>query len=217
MASKRVVLWDMDGVLVDSGELHYQSWLETLTALSIPFDRDKFRETFGMNNAGILAVLLGKQPEANFLEMVSSRKEGRYREMILGHLQLLPGVLSWLIRLQGRGTLQAVASSAPQANIEAVVDALDIRQFFSALVSAYFMPGKPDPAVFLEAARQLGVEPTDCVVFEDAIPGVTAAKKADMRCIAVTTTHPRQKLSGADLVVDSLESLRLESFDKLME
>ena len=217
MASKRVVLWDMDGVLVDSGELHYQSWLETLTALSIPFDRDKFRETFGMNNAGILAVLLGKQPGANFLEMVSSRKEGRYREMIHGHLQLLPGVLSWLIRLQGRGTLQAVASSAPQANIEAVVDALDIRQFFSALVSAYFMPGKPDPAVFLEAARQLDVEPTDCVVFEDAIPGVTAAKKADMRCIAVTTTHPRQKLSGADLVVDSLEPLRLESFDKLME
>jgi len=209
MTKKRAVLWDMDGVLVDSGELHYQSWLETLTDLSIPFDREKFRQTFGMNNAGILTVLLGRQPDAEFLEMVSDRKEGRYRQMIPGRLQLLPGVSTWLSSLQKQGIPQAVASSAPQANIEAVVDALEIRKFFSARVSAYFMPGKPHPAVFLEAARQLGVKPGDCVVVEDAVAGVTAARKAGMYCIAVTTTHPRQSLSGADLVVDSLEDLEM--------
>ena len=86
-------------------------------------------------------------------------------------------------------------------NIEATVDELNIRQYFSALISAYSMPGKPDPAVFLEAARQLGVEPKQCVVVEDAIVGVAAAKQARMKCIAVSTTNPRSSLAAADIVV----------------
>ena len=212
MVNKHAVLWDMDGVLVDSGELHYQSWLETLTALSIPFDRDKFRSTFGMNNNGILTILLGKPPEADFLEMVTCRKEGRFRELIHGRLQLLPGVSGWLKKLQELGILQAVASSAPQENIEATVDELNIRQYFSALISAYSMPGKPNPPVFLEAAWQLGVQPEQSVVVEDSLVGVTAAKQAGMKCIAVCTTHPRSSLSAADIVVDNLEELTLEDF-----
>jgi beta-phosphoglucomutase len=184
-----------------------------LTALSIPFERDKFRSTFGMNNKGILTILLGKPPEADFLEMVSDRKEGLFRELIHGRLQLLPGALECLRRLQERGALQAVASSAPPENIESTVDELNIRQYFSALILAYFMPGKPDPAVFLKAARQLGVEPEQCVVVEDAIAGVTAAKQAGMKCIAVCTTHTRSALSAADIVADNLVELTLEAFD----
>ena len=93
MANNHAVLWDMDSVLVDSGELHYQSWQETLTVLSIQFDREKSRTTFGMNNTGILTILLGKPPEVDCVEMVSDRKEGLVRELIHGRLQLLPG--SW--------------------------------------------------------------------------------------------------------------------------
>jgi len=202
----------MDGVLVDSGELHYQSWVETLTTLSIPFDREKFRSTFGMNNAGILTTLLGKPPDADFLEMVTNLKEGLYRERLHGQLQLLPGALKWLSILWERGILQAVASSAPYENIETTVDELNICRYFSVLISAYSMPGKPNPAVFLEAARQLGVEPKQCVVVEDAIAGVAAAKSAAMKCIAVCTTNPRSSLSAADIVVDSLDELTLDDF-----
>lgn len=213
MASKRAVLWDLDGVLVDSAELHYQSWLETFSTLSIPFDRNKFKQTFGMNNAGILTFLLGKPPEADFLQMVSDRKERRYRELLRGRLQLLPGALKWLTWLWEQGFLQALASSAPVANIEATMNELNIRRYFSTLVSASSMPGKPDPAVFLEAARQLGVKPAVCVVVEDAIAGVEAAKAAEMKCIAVSTTHPRSSLAIADIVVDSLEELTPNDFD----
>jgi beta-phosphoglucomutase family hydrolase len=212
MVKIKAVLWDMDGVLVDSGELHYQAWLETLTALSIPFDHEKFRQTFGMNNAGILSALMGKPPEPDFLEMVSNRKETLFRQHIHGHLHLLPGVLEWLTQLSEKGVLQAVASSAPQENIEVIVDDLNIRDYFSALVSGYSLPGKPDPAVFLEAARQLGVEPRQCVVLEDAMAGITAARKAGMKCLAVSTTNPRSALSAADIVVDSLEELTLCDF-----
>jgi beta-phosphoglucomutase family hydrolase len=212
MVNINAVLWDMDGVLVDSGELHYQAWLKTLTALSIPFDREKFQQTFGMNNQGILTTLLGKPPDADFLEMVSNRKETLFRQHIHGHLHLLPGVLEWLTQLSEKGVLQAVASSAPQENIEVIVDDLNIRDYFSALVSGYSLPGKPDPAVFLEAARQLGVEPRQCVVLEDAMAGVEAARNAGMQCIAVSTTNPKSALSAADIVVDSLEELTLCDF-----
>lgn len=212
MGSSRAVIWDMDGVLVDSGELHYQSWLQTLTELAIPFDRDKFRATFGMNNYGILTMLLGKPPEPGYLDMVSNRKEGLFREMIPGKLQLLPGALFWLKGLWEAQILQAIGSSAPRENIEAIVDELNIRQYFSALVSAYSMPGKPNPAVFLEAARQLGVEPSDCIVVEDSVAGVNAACKGGMKCIAITTTHPRSSLITADCVVDSLEQLTPKDF-----
>jgi beta-phosphoglucomutase len=212
MGSKHAVLWDMDGVLVDSGELHYQSWLQTLDELSIPFDQDRFRSTFGMNNKGILTFLLGEPPEPAFLQMVSDRKEGLFRQMVPGHLQLQPGASKWLPSLSASGFQQAVASSAPSENIECIVDELEIRRYFSALVSAYSMPGKPDPAVFLEASRQLGVEPSHCVAVEDAVAGVAAAKNAGMKCLAITSTHPRTALSAADRIVDSLEELTLEDF-----
>ena len=115
-------------------------------------------------------------------------------------------------KLQEKGILQAVASSAPQENIEATVDELNIRQYFSALISAYSMPGKPNPPVFLEAAWQLGVQPEQSVVVEDSLVGVAAAKQAGMKCIAVCTTHPRSSLSAADIVVDNLEELTLDDF-----
>ena len=110
--------------------------------------------------------------------------------------------------------LQALASSALQANIGVTVDELNIRQYFSALVSAHSMPGKPDPRAFLEAARQLGVAPSQCVVVEDAVAGVAAAKNAGMKCIAVSATHPRLSLSAADIIADSLEELSLGDFYK---
>jgi beta-phosphoglucomutase family hydrolase len=206
------VLWDMDGVLVDTGELHFQSWVLALTEVGIPFDRDKFRQTFGMNNNGILSILLEHPPEPAFLANVSDRKESLFRQMIRGKVHPMPGVCTWLERLQSMGCRQAVASSAPMANIDALVDEMQIRAYFSAIVSAYDMPSKPDPAVFLEAARQLALPPKKCVVIEDAIPGVNAAHRAGMKCIAITTTNPRQDLSEADIILDNLEDLKLEYF-----
>jgi HAD superfamily hydrolase (TIGR01509 family) len=209
------VLWDLDGVLADTGELHFQSWVMALDEIGIPLDREKFRHTFGMNNNGILSILLGHPPEPLFLARVSDRKEGLFRQMVRGKVRPLPGVRTWLERLKTMGYRQAVASSAPMENIDALVDEMQIRPYFSAIVSAFSMPGKPDPAVFLEAARQIGIPPKQCVVIEDAIPGVEAAHRAGMKCIAVTTTNPRKDLSMADIIVDSLEELNAEHFTQV--
>ena len=209
------VLWDMDGVLVDTGEFHFQAWFETLAEHGIPFDRERFRATFGMNNAGILAVLLGRTPAPELLAAISDEKEERFRRAVRGRAQLLPGVLGWLERLAAMGAPQAIASSAPVANIDALVDELGVRAYFRAVVSGCDLPGKPDPAVFLRAASLIGVPPERCVVMEDAVTGVEAGKRAGMKVIAVTNTNPAGALKAADLVVERLDALRDDAFDRL--
>jgi HAD superfamily hydrolase (TIGR01509 family) len=214
MKGKYGALWDLDGVLADTAEIHFQAWSRTLPAYGIPFAREQFRQTFGMNNAGILGTLLGDVLDADLISEISEEKERLFRAAAKGHARPLPGVREWLIRLQDWGFKQAIASSAPPANIDALAGELGIASYFAANVSGYDLPGKPDPAVFLKAAGQIGVPPLRCVVFEDAIAGVEAAKRAGMKCVAVTTTNPAQDLNAADLVVERLDNLAVDALER---
>jgi beta-phosphoglucomutase-like phosphatase (HAD superfamily) len=108
-----------------------------------------------------------------------------------------------------------VASSAPPENVEALVDILNIREFFDALVTPGDSPGKPDPAVFRKASRQLDVPTRSCIVIEDSIPGIEAARKAGMRIIAVTTTNPPEALTQADIIVETLDQLEVSQVESL--
>lgn len=201
------VLWDMDGTLADTGELHFQTWKLALADLGYTLSHQKFKETFGMNNHGILETLLGEPPSDELLTRVSDKKEGEYRRMLPGNVSLLPGVQEWLDWLAMHHIPQAIASSAPAENIEVFVDELHLRPYFATLVSGYDMPGKPDPGIFLLAAERLGVNHVACLVVEDSIAGVEAARRAGMSCVAVTTTNPPQALTQADIVVDNLTQL----------
>ena len=209
-------IWDMDGVLVDTGKAHYQSWVETLAKRSVPLPYDQFSSTFGMNNTTILKLWLGADTPQSEIDQVGDEKEAIFRRLVTGHTQPLPGVRALLEALHAAGFRQAVASSAPQANIDTLLETTRLRPFFDAVVSAARLPGKPDPTVFLEAAARLSVPPAQCVVVEDAVAGVEGARRAGMRCIAVTTTNPAGRLAAADLVVDSLEQVSLETFSRLL-
>jgi beta-phosphoglucomutase len=208
---ERGVIWDLDGVLVDTGEFHFISWRDTLSAYGIPFSYDLFRKSFGMNNEGVLTFLTGHKPDPDLLAEIDNRKESAFRQAIRGHAQLLPGVASWLETLYRTGVRMAVGSSAPMANVEVLVDETGIRPYFQALVSANGKPSKPDPWVFLYAAQQIDVKPEACWVVEDAVSGVEAAHRAGMRCIAVTTTNTAEALRAADIVVDRLDQLTPET------
>jgi beta-phosphoglucomutase family hydrolase len=205
--SSIAVLWDMDGVLVDSAELHYQTWKQTLAGYGIPFSRQLFNEFFGMNNEQTLTGILGHTPEPSFLQESSDYKEDIFRKSIHGHIELYPGIRKLLQELQRAGVRQAVASSAPQENIDALVNELNMASFFQAIVSGCELKSKPDPVTFLLAAERLGVNPQRCVVIEDALHGIEAARRAGMKCIAVATTHPVVLLSPADLVVKRINEL----------
>jgi beta-phosphoglucomutase len=200
----RGVLWDMDGVLVDTGEFHYQAWSKTLSEYDIPYSHELFLETFGMNNRGILIKLMGYEPDQQFQKKISNQKEEFFRKIIQGNARPLPGVVETLGMIRSKGIRQAIASSAPPENIELLVDTLKLWESFDAIVSGYGLSGKPAPDVFLSAAEAIGIPAELCLVIEDAVTGVEGAKRAGMRCLAVTNTNPAQKLQQADYIVDSL-------------
>jgi beta-phosphoglucomutase len=203
----RGVIWDMDGVLADTAEAHFQAWARACSAYEIPFDRAAFDRVFGMNNVGTLTVLLKRPPTPQEVTHIADYKERIFRQEAGRLSRLMPGALRLLEELEQRGWLQAVASSAPQENIDLLVDALGIRRYFAAILSGARLPaGKPDPAIFLAAARALQLPPEHCVVMEDAPVGVEAACRAGMACIAVATTRPREVL-GQGFIFDSLTSV----------
>jgi beta-phosphoglucomutase len=214
--TRQGVLWDMDGVLVDTGEFHYESWATVLPDYGVEFSPGFFRDTFGMNNRGILSLLLGDKLTPELLAEISERKEQSFRDAVRGQVRPLPGVVAWLRHLQETGFRQAVASSAPPANINALLDGLGLREYFDVLVSGVDLPGKPEPTLFLKVARLLEALPEHCIVVEDAVAGVEAAKRAGMRCIALTTTNPAEALAAADVVVERLDALPADAFQRLV-
>jgi beta-phosphoglucomutase len=211
----RAVLWDVDGTLIDSSEYHWLSWRETLAAEDFPITREQFAATFGQRNDEILRGYFGADYPETEVARVGNAKEESYRRLIRERgVVLLPGVGRWLGRLQRDGWLQALASSAPRANLEAITSALGVSEYFAAVVSAEDVTrGKPDPQVFLTAAVRLGVEPSACVVVEDAPAGTEAARRAGMRSIGVLSSHGAL---DADIVVRSLEDLPDAAFARLV-
>jgi len=212
----RGVIWDLDGVLADTGEAHFQAWGTVLSERRIPFGRSTFDRLFGMNNRGTLTELLGRAPTEDELGEIADRKELLFRQLVGKLVRPLPGAIRLLEELAEAGWSQAVASSAPGKNIDLVVDTFTIRHYFAAILSGAGLPrGKPDPALFLLAARALGLPPERCVVVEDAPVGVEAARRAGMPCIAVATTRPRETLGPGPVFAD-LESVTVQTFSDVL-
>jgi beta-phosphoglucomutase family hydrolase len=208
----KAVLWDLDGVLVDTAPFHFQAWQELFQSVGKGFADADFRRSFGLRNDAILRDILGELTPAE-VERLARRKEELYRDKIEGRVTAIPGAVDLLRRLQQWGRKMAIVSSTPRENVRVVLRSLGLEGAFEAVVAEEDAPkGKPDPQGFLVAAEKLGVEAGECVVIEDAPGGVEAAKTAGMRCIGLTTSRLREALAGADLVVDSLEEATVYSF-----
>ncbi len=212
--SRRAVLWDLDGTLIDSEECHWLAWKKTLEAEGVEIRRQQFASTFGQRNASFLGGWLGVDPSDERVDRVGAAKEAAFRRMTgEGHCSLMPGAADWLARLRRDGWLQAIASSAPRANVETVLDALGIAGYFTVAVAAEDVrAGKPDPQVFLETASRLALPPARCIVVEDAAAGIEGAHRAAMRSIGVSA-----RLSlPATIRVRSLVDLSPGAFDALL-
>ncbi len=205
----RAFLWDMDGVIVDSAAPHYQSWRETLAAHGATFTEEQFTSYFGMRNDHIIREVLGSLPELE-VNAISKEKGQRYRDLACGKAKTFPGVMQLLGIMKKGNYPLALGTSAPPENVEAVSAQLGLSDYFDIIVCGEDVKeSKPDPAIFLLAAEKLGVEPWQCVVFEDSPHGVAAAKRGGMKCVAVTNSHPAEALQAADRVVSSLEQVDL--------
>jgi beta-phosphoglucomutase family hydrolase len=211
----RAALWDMDGTLVDSAEYHWQAWRDTMSREGSPITHEQFLATFGRRNDSILREWLGEKATPELIQRIGDAKEALYRQHVREHgIVPLPGALEWVGLLQRQGWAQAIASAAPRANIETILDVLHASRYFQAIVSADDVHrGKPDPEVFFVAATRLGVAPENCVVVEDAQHGIEAARAAGMKSIGVSQSG---KHLPADVVVRSLDLLEANAFDNLL-
>ena len=215
------VVWDVDGTLVDTAELHFQAWVELCRELGHDFTRADFAATFGRRNPEIIRHLFGERFSDREIEQIGEKKEVLYRAAARAGVELLPGARPLLQGLHEAGFRQAIGSSAPRANIDLILELTGSGRFFQAVSSSEdTQRGKPDPQVFLVAARKLGIAPQRCVVIEDAVAGVEAARAGGMKCVAVTFVghHPLEKLkaAGADLVVPTLESVTVQTIRELL-
>ena len=211
----RAVIWDVDGTLVDSGALHFETWATTLGNEGVALTHEQFQSTFGQRNDAVLRVILGPDLSDADSARISDAKETLYRELVrVRGIEPLSGARHWLQTLRAAGWRQVIASSAPYANLDVIVQAMGLAPYFDAIVSADDVAvGKPDPAIFLLAAQRVGVEPERCIVVEDAHVGVEGARRAGMHTVGVLSSHGEL---DAEIVVASLDQLPADAFERLV-
>ncbi len=207
------VLWDLDGTLADSREFHWRAWRDTMARHGVTISEAQFAGSFGQRNDAILTTWMGDAATPQVIVEIGDEKEALYRSFVeASGIAPLPGAAGWVRRLHAGGWLQAIASSAPRANVDVMAKLLGFSGFMRALVGAEDVRrGKPEPDVFLAAASRLAVPPDRCVVVEDAAAGIEAGRRAGMRTIGVGLG-----LSAADVCVAALTDLPQDAFDKLL-
>jgi beta-phosphoglucomutase len=211
----QAVIWDLDGVIIDSAEAHCKAWYRLAEDLKIPFSDEQFWSSFGQRNDAIIPTLVGPvSPERN--KELADRKEAYFREIVRDTIAPLPGAMELLSALHEAGYPQALASSTPIENIALISEVLALKRYLSVLLSGEAVRrGKPAPDIFLKAASELNVEPTKCLVIEDAVAGIEAARAGGMRCIAVVGERDLPALRAADLLVRDLTEVDVERIRQL--
>lgn len=203
------ILFDMDGVLVNSITAHREAWNAALVEMKLPpLDPRSYESMLGKTSQEILNGYLDSQrllmPLPSQAQLIGS-KENYLKKFVKKGVQTTPGVIHWLNFFKSKEIPCAVASSGEMGNLVAVLEFLDLSDYFASIVSgALLKVSKPDPMIFLLAAASVGVEPEKCMVIEDAPAGIQAAKSAHMLCCALATSLPREELGQADLVLDNL-------------
>ncbi len=205
-------IFDWDGVIVDSSSSHEESWNLLAQERNQALFEGFFLKSFGMKNTRIIPELLGWSQDPIEIDQISERKEELYRKIVKTKgITALPGAVRWVKELKARGIPCVVASSGHRKNIDLGLTAIGLLGVFDEIVSAQDVTlGKPHPEVFLKAAKKIKVDPSRCIVFEDAHVGIEAAQRAQIKVIALETTHSRDSLDHADHVISNLSGMTLE-------
>lgn len=208
----------MDGVLADTEPFHFESWVNMAEEIGLEFTRDMFKQTFGQQSPTITRKLVGPEIDNNLVEKWANLKEQYYRKMVKNKLTPLPGVIRIINDLKSEGFKLAVGSSGPPENVDLLLTKLKIKEYFNVVITAAEVKkGKPEPDVFLMVANYLKINPKNCIVIEDAPVGIEAAKRAGMLSIALTTTHNKEELLDANLIVSDLSKISIIDIKKLLD
>lgn len=199
------LIFDMDGTMVHNMPFHNKALVDTLAeaGVQLPSDMTEFYNSiYGKKTAEVFRVMLGSQMKDDEVMYWGERKEILYREQYAKYREPLPGLLQLLERANTLGLPMAVASASSPQNISFILDDLNLRRHFKIVMSGNDVQyGKPNPEIFIKSAKSMGVEPSDCLVFEDAMNGIDAARLANMDAVFISTTINAREIDGQPHVV----------------
>jgi HAD superfamily hydrolase (TIGR01509 family) len=201
----RAVIFDMNGVIVDDESIHEQAFHDTVKPFGVSLSHKDYQRIFlGKSDAMGLQLFYAEHPLHISLSDIGRSKMDRYWELVRSGIPVVHHAVDTIRRLSLQYTL-AVTTGAARSELDAVFDQLNIRSYFSVVVTVEeFTHSKPHPEAYLLTSERLHIPPHQCTVIEDAPAGINAAKKAGMRCVGITTTHTAEVLMEADVIVDSL-------------
>jgi HAD superfamily hydrolase (TIGR01509 family) len=216
------LVFDMDGVLVDSNPYHLQKWVAFLDAHRVTYNAEELPNyVLGHRNDVAFRYFFGPQVTEAEMDRLSEELEEWFRRAFKPHAKPVPGLRALVEECYRAGIPMAVASSAMSKNVEFVVGALGWRKYFRSLLTGDEVTHpKPHPEIYLKTAERLNLAPSTCVAFEDSFVGIESAKDAGMKCVAIASTFPREELERhgqADLLVGTFEDLSLARLRRLFQ
>ena len=218
MMNDFAVIFDMDGVLVDNNEYHNIAWLEFCKRKQLNISNEEIVSRYGTHNIEFFKLLYGDTLSKEETDRLGEEKEAIYREIYEKDIRPAIGLVPFLTSLKDRGFKLAVATSAITNNLNFVLDKTDTRKFFDELAdSSMVKRGKPAPDVFLKASELLGIPPSRCLVFEDAVQGVKAAVNAGMKVVAITSTFTPEDLKQANRIINSFTDITVTDVETILK
>ena len=210
------LIFDMDGVIIDSNPYHKIAWEHFLEIKGVPFNDNIFNNIIsGKTGDTSIRILLGGDLSMELVKGYLEEIDGEFQEILRQTDQLEPvaGVPEFLDRIKKAGHKTALATSAPPGNVDLTMDKLHLREYFDLIIDkTHVTNGKPDPEVYLTTVEKLAVKKDDCIVFEDSLAGIASAISAGLRVVGVTTGHDREELleAGVTRVIDNFINLTVQ-------
>jgi beta-phosphoglucomutase len=203
------VIFDLDGTLIDNNAYHLRSWRQYLEDIGKKISEEEYLANInGRTNKDAVEYIYGRKMSDDEAMQYALEKESVYRRMYAPFIKPVKGLYAILEVLEHHHIPMAIATSGIQVNIDFMFEHIPIKQYFRIVVnSSHIRNGKPDPEIYITTAQRLQVDPSRCLVFEDAVVGIRAAQAAGMKTIAITTTHGEEELRIADLIIPGYEML----------
>ena len=213
---QQCVIFDMDGVICHTNPHHVKAFEAFFNNYQIPYTEEEFEEhMYGKHNGYIMTHFFKRPVTGEELLKLEDEKEGMFREIYKDKVETIPHYLEFLEELKSHGFKTAVATSAPRANLDLIISALNIKDKMDSMMSSEDVKfHKPNPEVYLKSAERVGVAPSDCVVFEDSFSGVTAGQNAGMKVVGVLSTHTKEQLPPCDVYINDYSEVNV---DKVLE
>ena len=212
------IIFDMDGTLMNNNPYHFKAWQAFYEKYKRSFTLDDYRtQISGHTSVDIFQKFFGKIMTPEEITTHANEKNLLYRELYKPYIKPLDGLINFLKTIQAAGIPMAIATSGSPANVRFMFENIPIEQYFNHVIDASdVIKSKPDPEIFLKAAKSVGADPAKCVAFEDSFAGIASAKAAGMKVIGVATMEKREEMTDTDLVIDDYTQINLKIIESLM-